>query len=204
MKLPHLIATLSDEIANRILRLDPDTLERLGTLEDKIIALRLGEIDLIIYLQPSSTGFRVLSESEREPDVTLTGTPFAFARLASQRESDPSQFTSGELKIDGDTELGQRFKRILGQLDIDWEEVASRYVGDVVAHQLGNMARGLRQWGRESSEVLGQDVADYLQEEKQTLARNETVAQFIHDVDVLRGDADRLEARIRRLQEQDT
>jgi ubiquinone biosynthesis protein UbiJ len=133
------------------------------------------------------------------PDVTIRGNVPLFARLLIG-DATPTPSTSAALEISGDIELGQRFQRILRTLDIDWEEQASRLVGDVAAHQIGRAARALRAWGRDAVRTLGQDATEYLQEESRVLAKRPQVDGFLRDVDRLRGDVDRLLKRLERLE----
>ena len=106
------------------------------------------------------------------------------------------------MEISGDVELGQRFKRILDGMEIDWEEHLSTLVGDVLAHQMGNLARTAAGWLKESAATLGADAAEYLQEETRLLPQDFEVDEFLAGVDTLVGDADRLEQRILRLNRQ--
>ena len=190
-------AVLEDAI-NRLLRLDPDTLARLGELDGKCIGLRLAgdDHDIEFFLFPSAAGFRVHATHDAEPDVTIRGDVPVFTRLVF---GGGSTTRAGELQISGDIELGQEFQRILRALDIDWEEHTAQVVGDVAAHQLGCVVRGLRAWARQSSEYLRQDVREYLQEESRLLVRREAVDHFLGAVDTLRADTDRLEQRLMRL-----
>ncbi len=190
-------AVLEDAI-NRLLRLDPQMLARLGEFDGKCIGLRLAgeDRDLEFFLFPSAAGFRVRATHDVVPDVTIRGDVPVFTRLVFG--GSPTT-RAGELQISGDIELGQDFQRILRALDIDWEEHATHIVGDVAAHQLGRIARGLRAWARQSGEYLRQDVREYLQEESRLLARRETVDHFLEAVDTLRADTDRLEQRLTRL-----
>ena len=190
-------AVLEDAI-NRLLRLDPDMLARLGELDGKCIGLCLADDDrdLEFFLFPSAAGFRVRATHDVAPDVTIRGDVPVFTRLVFG--GSPTT-RAGELQISGDIELGQDFQRVLRALDIDWEERTAHVVGDVAAHQLGRVARGLRAWARQSGEYLRQDVREYLQEESRLLARREAVDCFLGAVDTLRADADRLEQRLTRL-----
>jgi len=190
-------AVLEDAI-NRLLRFDPDTLAHLGKLDGKCIGLRLAgeDRDLEFFLFPSAAGFRVHATHDAAPDVTIRGDVPVFTRLVF---GDGPTTRAGELQISGDIELGQDFQRILRALDIDWEERTAHVVGDVAAHQLGRVARGLRAWARQSGEYLRQNVREYLQEESRLLAKRETVDRFLGAVDTLRADTDRLEQRLTRL-----
>lgn len=97
-------------------------------------------------------------------------------------------------------ELGQEFSEILEALDIDWEEHLSHLTGDLVAHKVGNLVRDVFAWGKQAADTLGQDVAEYLQEENEALPNRDEVENFLSQVDVMRTDVDRMEARVQRLQ----
>ncbi len=193
-----LMTAVLEDAVNRLLRLDPDTLARLGEFDDKCIGLRLAgdDRDVEFFLFPSAAGFRVRTTHNAAPDVTLRGDVPVFARLTF---GEGVTRRAGELQISGDIELGQRFQHVLKSLDIDWEGQSARFVGDVAAHQLGRAARGLRAWARSSRGYLEQDLREYLQEESHLLARREAVDRFLGAVDTLRADADRFEQRLTRL-----
>lgn len=185
-----------DAAVNRVLRLDPETLRRLGELEGKVILLDLGTAaaPFSLYVEPSSRGLHLRRESVRAPDVTLRGTIPVFARLAR------TGIVAGELQISGDIDLGSRFKRVLEDIDLDWEEPLARVVGDVAAHQIGRAARAARSWGEHAVRTLAQDGAEYFQEESRLLAPRTRVEEFLRAVDKLRSDTDRLGKRLEQLE----
>jgi ubiquinone biosynthesis protein UbiJ len=194
----QLIASVLEDAGNRVLRLDPATLAGLGALHGRVVCLTFTDMATSIHLQPSESGLRVLHDYAGTADVTLSGRLPAFARLSLGAQ--PGLFFSGELTISGDVELGHRFQRVLEGLDIDWEEQLSRVMGDVAAHAIGNLVRDARAWTRQAGSILGQDVAEYLTEERRDLAPRQVVEPFLRAVDTLRADVDRLTQRIERLQ----
>jgi ubiquinone biosynthesis protein UbiJ len=183
---------------NQYLALDPSGSARLAELQGRVIALELRGFDLGLFVLPGAGGVRLVGSYEGEPDAALIGTPLAFLRLGARGGAAETLF-SGDVEIRGDTELGQHFKTILDGIDIDWEEHLSRLTGDVIAHQLGRGARALRAWTTRSLDSLALDAAEYLEEEGRWLARGAEVQRFVDEVDRLRSDVDRAEARIRRL-----
>ena len=187
---------LLERAINRALHLDPDALMRLRELSGKSILLELAAegAPLRFYVLPTESGLHLRRDFDRTPDVTISGTVSVFL---GQLMRGPT--VSDALTIRGDIELGQRFQRILSNLDPDWEEGAARLIGDVPAHQLARAARGFRDWARASLRTLGLDGAEYLQEEAFVLAKRERVADFLREVDRLRADTDRLEKRLQRL-----
>ncbi len=182
---------------NAALSRDPGTRQRMQSLAGKVIHLRLTGIDRSLYIIPGHRCL-VLSTCEAQPDVTITGTPLAFMRMQLARRREDSLF-AGDVTIDGDTATGHAFQNILAQLDLDWEEQLSRLTGDVLAHQVGNLARGLGRWGRHVAETLLEDTGDWLQEESRLVPCAIEIEHFVNAVDTLRADTARLEARIRRL-----
>jgi ubiquinone biosynthesis protein UbiJ len=69
----------------------------------------------------------------------------------------------------------------------------------VLAHRAGELARHARQFFEASRETLFQDSGEYLQEEARLLPTRIEVAYFLGDVDRLRDDVERLQARVQRL-----
>ncbi len=189
------ITTIIEDLGNRLLRLDPETLARLGELHGKVIRLEFVGPAKTLYILPSEAGLRLLATHDAAPDVTLRGEPAVFARLAFSGATT----RAGELQISGDLELGQRFQRALRGIDIDWEEHLAHRVGDVLAHELGRAARRARAWQAQAQRTLGMDVSEYLQEESRLLPTRREVEAFLDAVDALRAGADRLEQRVARL-----
>ncbi|MCG6935196.1 MAG: SCP2 sterol-binding domain-containing protein [Proteobacteria bacterium] len=183
---------------NKTLRLDPDTFARLGDFSGKVIAIELHGFDLTLYLLPGPDGINLMTRYAGQPDTVMAGTPLAMARMALGPDASQVLF-SGDVTIRGDVETGQRFKHLLDQLDIDWEELLSRLTGDVVAHKLGNLLRSTADWGQDALGILGDNTAEYLQQEAYDLPTPEATREFLQDVDCLRDDVARLEARLSRL-----
>ena len=112
-----------------------------------------------------------------------------------------SMLNSGVLKIEGDVELANQLRAIFMRVDIDWEEVASKCVGDSLAYQLGVFARRAKNYQLRSVENLRLDVSEYLQEESRITPTKVEIEKFLNDVDELDADIERLEAHTRRLVE---
>ena len=186
-----------EDAGNRLLRLDPDSLRELGGISGRVIRLDLRGLGRPLYLFPSEAGICIRTEHAGVPDAILSARLAGLLNLALGRQS--LAFLSGELEISGDIELGQRFQKILRRFDIDWEEAAARWLGDPLAHQLGNFMRVVSSGLRASGEVVMRDLVEYLQYERRDLPQRHEVDAFLRAVDVLRADVDRMEQRIARL-----
>lgn len=196
--LPTVVSAALEAAINQVLQLDPDSVARLSALQGKVIAIELRSLDLAFYLIPQADRLNVYGHFEGEPDTVLRGTPLALARMGMVKDAGDVLF-AGDVEISGDVELGQQFQALLDRLDIDWEEHLSHITGDLVAHKVGNLVRGAMDWGQKTLNTLGQDTAEYLQEESGDLPSRAEVEAFLAQVDTLRADVDRLEARLQRL-----
>jgi len=191
------LTTILEELGNRVIRLDPDTLARLGELHGKVIRLEFIELPKALYVLPSAAGLRLADEHDGAADITLRGRVPAFLRLAAGNDS--GVLFAGAVEMQGNVELGQRLQRLLREFHVDWEEWLAGFVGDVVAHKLGRGARAAHAWQAQARHTLGLDVSEYLQEESRMLPTRREVEAFLNAVDVLRADVERLDQRVTRL-----
>lgn len=185
---------------NRYLALDPAAMVRLAELHGQVICLEVLGLGLRVYVVPGPFGIQLLGRYQGDPACTLRCTPLGLARMGSTADS-TDQLFSGQAEITGDTEVGHRFGKILSGLDIDWEEQLARVSGDVLAHEVGNRARALTRWGGRVLDNLGMDLQEYLQEEVRLLPTRLELEAFLEDVDTLRDDEQRLQARVARLED---
>lgn len=183
---------------NRLLAMDPESSAQLARFENKVIEIYLQPPGLSVYMILGAGGLDLLDELDGQADTRMMGSPLQLG-LMGLRDQGTRPLFSGNVTIEGDIQLGQDFQRFLKQLDIDFEEPVAQVFGDVVAHQLGESARALAAWGREAAESFDANVSEYLREETQTLPGQFEIDRFNRDVDTLRLDTDRLEAKVQRL-----
>lgn len=200
MILTALIAAL-EAAFNRWLKLDPDALPRVTALQGRIIAVHITGLDLKVFFIPTASGVTISMDYQTEPDVTLSGSAMALSKLALSEDASKALIESG-VKIEGDLRTGQRFSEILKEVDIEWEELLSQIVGDIVAHQMGEAARSTQGWLKDTAHAMRLNTREYLQEESRVLPADAELNYYLDAVDTLRADTDRLTARIQRLQTQ--
>ena len=184
---------------NGWLGLDPAARSRLSVIDGRIIALHLQVLEQTVMLRVNGDRINVVHAPDLQPDTVLHGTPLGMLQLGLGSDTAGTLF-SGEVEITGDVETGQAFKAILDEMDIDWEEQLSRVTGDVLAHQLGNLARRAGDTLHHGRTTLQQDVGEYLQEESRVLPSRIEIENFIADVSSTAMAVERLEARLQRLQ----
>ena len=197
----EIILTLTEAFetsVNQLLKQDPCTLEKFAALQGKVIAFELTDLELKLYLFPHTEGIQVKYLYEGKADTTLQGSAFAFVNMSFGDATE--SFFSGDVRIKGDVELGQHFKRILDKLDLDWEEWLSNYTGDLVAFKAGSLVRSFNAWGKSALNTLELDAREYIQDEGQLTPHAIELEHFTENVSQLRDDTARLEARTLRLQ----
>jgi ubiquinone biosynthesis protein UbiJ len=183
---------------NQFIALDQNAKSQFQELAGKVMAIEFTDLPFKLYFIPTRDEVQVFSQYDGAIDTRLRGSSIqVLAMGASARPGD--KLFKREVRIDGDTELGQRFQDILRNMDIDWEERFSLFMGDVAAHKLGNVARGLFQWGRQGLASLQDNISEYIHYESNSLPTRFEVNTFIGEVDNLRDDIERLNARVQRL-----
>ena len=166
-----------------------------------VVAVRVRDTALAAYFVVADDALNVVASSSQEPDVVITGSILTLARMAGQ--SGETAIRDGSLDLTGDAETADQFQKLLSFAKPDIEEELSGIVGDVAAHRLGELARGLGSWGRNARSTMGANIREYLQEESRDAPSRYEVDKFTGDVNTLRDDVDRVEARINRLRDQD-
>lgn len=131
-------------------------------------------------------------------DACIAGTPLSLLALAG--ETPEAVIQRGDVQIDGDAQLAQKFRELALLLRPDVEEELARVVGDTPAFRMMSLARSALEWGRRTAATGAQNVSEYLAHEKRDLVPRAEAAPFLQGVDRLREDVDRLAARIDRLE----
>lgn len=195
MRPPAFFPELLERALNEALEDSPRARDLVGHLEGRTCRVELRELEAGFLLEPAAGRVRVGAADETPADVTISGTLPALLRANFDREGLPEG-----VRVSGDAALAQRFQQLLAEAEFDWEARLARVLGDAPAHQLARAGRGLYGWAREAVAALGDSLAEYLREESALLPRRAEVEAFLREVDVLRDDVARLEARLARLE----
>jgi ubiquinone biosynthesis protein UbiJ len=166
-------------------------------LSGTVVAVRVRNTALAAYFVVNDEALDLVTSSADEPDVVITGSIITLARMAGQ--SGEAAIRDGSLDLTGDAETAGEFQQLLAFAKPDVEEELSGIVGDVTAHRLGEIARGVGRWGRDARSTMGANIREYLQEESRDAPSRYEVDTFTSNVSTLRDDVDRVEARLNRL-----
>lgn len=181
---------------NRLLGLDEIALEECREMQGSCIAIDITDLDFQLYCHPGDWGIRLSRQvPAREVDASISSRLVALVNLVSQDDK-VSTSIQEKVSFNGDVALAQRLQRLLAGLDLDWEEALAARTGDVMAFQLNQRARGLRDWLGKSAESLLQTSSEYLREEARLSPTEVEFEQFQSRLNELRHDVERAEARL--------
>lgn len=160
--------------------------------------IHLSGLPLKFTMIADPMGIQIKPDASAKADATLTGSPLSLLMLANRDSTSPIQ--DREVRIEGNAEVAHAFSELLKMAKPDIEEELSRIVGDVAAHKMGNTARRLFEIGMRTKDTMLQNVSEYLQEEGREVPNHTEMNEFLRDVDKLRDDAARMEARLAMLE----
>jgi ubiquinone biosynthesis protein UbiJ len=185
------------KILNRNIRETTPARELCERLAGKTVAVRVRDTALAMYFFISDGTIALATDSDSEPDILITGSLLTLARMAGS--SGEEALRDGTLEITGNVRTAKAFQELLGYAKPDIEEELSSLIGDAAAHRLGKFARGVGSWSRDARSTMGSNIREFLQEESRDLPSRYEVERFTEQLDALRDDVARLEARFDRL-----
>ncbi len=184
-------------LINRQLKLQTPARELCESLNGRTLALRLSDTGLALYFCVQDEEIRLLTDYETDPDVVISGSLLSLARLSGADAEELMR--DGSVQITGDAVLAQQFRKLLRYGRPDLEEELSAFIGDAAAHGIGEFFRDAGKWAMHASETMQQNVTEYLQEERRAVPGRVEVERFRADVNTLRDDVERFEARLKKM-----
>ncbi|AIR88408.1 ubiquinone biosynthesis accessory factor UbiJ [Pseudomonas cremoricolorata] len=197
MLLAGVLASLEHGL-NRVLRMDSTALPRLAALEGKVIAIDCVQPALRVYILPDEDGLMLAGHWEGDVHCTLRAPASHLARLALARDK-TAVLHAPQVQLHGDSAALLDLVGVLQNLELDWEYELSRWLGPVATSLLAGHLRQRAGWTREGLARFSQNLSEYLAEESRTLVGKREAEAAFSELDALKVDIERLEARIRRL-----
>jgi ubiquinone biosynthesis protein UbiJ len=182
------------KLANRQIRLKTPARELARELQGSVVGVRVKNTALAMYFHIDDGEISLSSDFDGVPDAAIAGSLLTLAQMVG--ESGETAVRDGSLELTGDAALAQSFQRLLWHARPDLEEELSGVIGDVAAHGIGDLARSVTHWSREAGSTLCQNLSEYLQEESRSVPSRYEVDTFRGEVEGLRDDVARLEARL--------
>ena len=197
MLLRGLLASVENGV-NRILRLDSTAMARLQPLTGKVIAVECAAPPLQLFILPSDEGLLLATQWAADADCTLRAPAASLMRLVLSKDK-TAVLHSPEVDLEGDSHVLMALAQVLQDLELDWEYELSRWLGPVATALIGGHLRSRANWYQQGFASLNQNLAEYLSEEARTLVGEREAQARFDELDQLKLDLDRLEARFERL-----
>ena len=176
---------LAGRLAGTAMRLD---IEGMASIRISVVRGRLSLI---------GAGSSPDSEARDPVDAIIAGSPRALLRLSGAT----GLGRGAGVVVSGDAEIANSYRELLAVARPDFEEELSRLIGDVPARRISQLALKTVEWARKAGRTAGENIAEYLQEESRDLVNKTELDEFLQGVDTLRETADRVDARIARLEQ---
>ncbi len=180
---------------NRALQLDSTACSRLAPLAGQVIAIVCTRPAMTVYLIPLAEGIQLVQHWEAPADCTLTAPANLLLKLVTQADK-TSVLHHPDVSLDGNSGLLMTLAEIFQSLELDWEYEAARWLGPLPTALLSKHLRSRRDWTLESARSLHLNMADYLAEESRTLVGRLEAQTRFNEIDQLKLNLDRLDARI--------
>jgi ubiquinone biosynthesis accessory factor UbiJ len=202
MSINNISASLIQSATRKLISMDAEAVKKLAPLNQKTIQIQIEDFQLSYYF---SFNNEILSVSEinpikeQQPSAAIKGKLSAFLAAANSQHSADSIF-KGELHFSGEVSAAKKFQEFAQSLDIDWQEPLAQVLGDPIAHILTKGLQSLTSWVGQTHQSTRQDISEYLQEEIKITPPKAEQQIFFSQVDQIRSKADRLAARVKKLE----
>ncbi len=178
---------------NRLLEAEPWARARLAPFGGEVLELRAPPLP-VLRLAVAADGRLAPAGADAAATLRITAGPGALAAALRSEEH-----LLGTLEVTGNTRLASEVMFLFRHLRWDLEEDAAKVVGDIAAHRLVGLARGLAAWHADAAQRLAEGLVEYAAEEKRLLVKRDELAEIAAAQARLRDGLDRLAKRLERL-----
>lgn len=196
--LANALLSLVERIINQLLQFDPQLKGKLAAIADKQLLVEIRDWQQSILCVYSDEQIHLYSTQERNFDCMISADINTLLAL-----KDPSMLTQlirqDKLDLQGDLNLAQGFSNAFAELDIDWPEHFSRYIGDAPAQQLWLSLQTLKRRGSQTKSKLENTLTTLCQDELAVTIHPLELAEFKQQNRQLKSQVSQLEMRINAL-----
>lgn len=189
---------------NQALKLALNGKEVILPLVGKRCIVYLQELEFTFAFQFSSEYVDVMAlppvEQAMLDDMPINECYISVSLFALPELKQTSQLTKlikqNKLDFYGDLGIVQKFSQVINDIEFDFEESLSAYVGDAGAYTLISQSEKLQSYAKKQHKLLMDMLSDAALEEKPIAVRPIMLLNFIEEVRQLKMDTDRFEAKL--------
>ncbi len=186
-----------ETIINLAIKADPDALRKIATLKNQVIEIHCDDWRMHFFIMPSSHGLQFHTKYTGKVNTTITGSFNHFLHIFI-KGADTKTLFNYPIDVEGNTHNIEVLRDAFKNIDIDFEEKLSHYVGDSIAHKLCFHLKNTRAYLKKSAQNIENQTKEYIHYETKNLVSHKQAERFYEDVTKLRDDVERLEARMLR------
>jgi len=201
---PALTALLSQAFEtglNKALQYDPGTLAQLRQLDGRSLTVCIEDLKLSvgIHFQDEHLRLSILpssTDNEQQCDVELRGKLADLLALLRQTHT----LADSGVEVRGKVGLLESIQSVAKNIDIDWEDAIYDSLGPIFSQPLIFFIRNSLSYAREVTSNGAEVIAEFVEHEAGIGVHREVFSAFSDEVDALRSQSDRLQAKLRQFQ----
>lgn len=192
------VLAAGNKVIATALSYDPGTQASLRALHGKVLKIHCTSPEVSIYAVIEEGGLRLTSHYEHLVHCHLTGSASALVSLLWH---DNHSLADSGVTLSGEPGLLGNIQQLLQRLELDWQQPLVDVLGETAAYPLIRLLSSQSQWVSQRMQRVPDWLSDVLTEELQLLPSADELSVFYQDVNDLRTDTERLQARISKLQQ---
>lgn len=146
----------------------------LGALNNKALRFTLEDLPLDVNFICTNDRVFVTTDTSTPTDVDIKLKSSVFLALFQGKDL-TELLRQDKIIIHGDVKTAQLLVDLLQQVDVDFEELLSKYTGDIVAHQIGKVAKKFKNSNNPLEALKDELSALLIAPKKSTLFKNKGV-----------------------------
>lgn len=191
-----MISQIIENTFNHLLATDYQGKQRLCAYQGKSIGIEIKPAGPELIATVTNEGLSINAGPVGQADCTISGTPIALIRYMNASQINPSTNYSLGIEIDGDLEFAREISGVLRSLDVDWEEIFSKFIGDAPAYQLSKLVSAVRSEFQRSKDSARSHLRYLIADRMDQIVTSREAEAFYRDVDKIAVEAARLEQKI--------
>lgn len=201
--LAHFFCATLEPVINKVISLDPKLAQRLALLVNQPLVIDVRDWQQHICVLYTQSGLMLMTHREKPEHCAC----FISADSSTLMHlKDPSLLTQlirqDKLELAGDIHLAQAYSQAFSELDIDWAEQLSRYVGDAPAQAVYQGVQHANTQVKSNASKVAEQFTSLMQDELKVTIHPLELTVFTQQNRQLKTAVDALSTRIDTLSHQ--
>ncbi len=152
----------------------------LANLEGRSLAISIDECPQDIAFHVENQQLKALDEDKiHTADVTISGNIKAIINML---QDESTGLDNDELYITGKISTAKYFQHFLASLSLNWQRIFQKVLPEPIAEKMGDAVTQGIHFTKEAVEQCGEQLRDYIVNEKRHLVKREEVKQLAKDI----------------------